>query len=131
MQPHSANALLLPADQSSTRADMKEMEQVIALVITVFCAALFVNGACAANEAAHVFWTYVESNDLQVRVAKVDGFKGQIKELKNRQYPKINPRNFYPAVNFFKYWRQGNDTATSLSPRHPLVDGLLGIKETI
>ena len=81
VQPHSANALLLPADQSSTRADMKEMEQVIALVITVFCAALFVNGACAANEAAHVFWTYVESNDLQVRVAKVDGFEGPVNAI--------------------------------------------------
>ena len=55
---------------------MKEMVQVIALVITVFCAAVFVNGACAANEAAHVFWTYVESNDLQVRWPRSTASRG-------------------------------------------------------
>ena len=60
---------------------MKALVQVIALAITVFCAGVFVNGARAANEAAHVFWTYLESNDLQVRVAKVDGFEGPVNAI--------------------------------------------------
>ena len=101
VQPHSANALLLPADQSSTRADMKEMEQVIALVITVFCAALFVNGACAANEAAHVFWTYVESNDLQVRVAKVDGFEGPVNAIFSAGF---DASTLEPPTKQQRYW---------------------------
>ena len=80
---------------------MKEMVQVIALVITVFCAAVFVNGACAANEAAHVFWTYVESNDLQVRVAKVDGFKGPVNAIFSAGF---DASTLEPPTKQQRYW---------------------------
>ena len=45
-------------------------------VMTVACVVTYSNAVTGAQLASHEFWTYLETNDLRVKVASVEGFKG-------------------------------------------------------
>ena len=109
----------MPADDMLSRG--------VGMSLAFGCMAAYLWGALAARSASQTFWDYMETNELQARVAQVDGFQGPVQAVFTSDFSGADNLNW--PTRHQRWWGLVQDDliGTSVPIGHALNDDPSGI----
>jgi len=109
----------MPADDMLSRG--------VGMSLAFGCMAAYLWGALAARSASQTFWNYMETNELQARVAQVDGFQGPVQAVFTSDFSGADNLNW--PTRHQRWWGLVQDDliGTSVPIGHALNDDPSGI----